>query len=212
MTIALIAVDRHPVLRMGLARAVAGCPDIALVAAAGTVAEAVRLTGRYHPTVVTLGGRMADGDAVSAATRLRAVAPDLGLVLLAGEDDDDLVPGALAAGVCAVVRKVEPAARAVVAIRGAAADPHAVTQRRLAALLQAPPAGPGPLSRRESEVLVLLGDGAPVAAIAGRLRLSESTVKTYVARIYAKLGVRNRSQALVAAQGRGLLADPVRAA
>ncbi len=212
MTIALIAVDRHPVLRMGLARVVAGCPDIELVAAAGSAAEAVRLAERTRPTVVTLGGQLADADAVAAATRLRAVVPDVGLVLLVGDDDDDLVPAALAAGVCAVVRKSQPAARVVAAIRSAAADPHSVTQRRLATLLHSQVGQPGGLSERETQVLALLGEGASITSIAGRLRLSESTVKTYVSRIYAKLQVRNRSQALVTAQGRGLLPGASRAA
>lgn len=201
----LVAVDGHVLLRLGLARVVANCPDIELVGEAGTVAEALRVVDETVPNVVSIDATLADGDAFSAAARLRANRPELGIVLLSTVNDDALLYRALDAGLSAYVTKSAPANLVVTAIRHAAVAPNSFTAPGLSAALSRRTAQTGLLSRREYQVLTLMRDGASLPSIAEHLTVSEATVKTYVSRIYTKLRVNNRSQALMAAVNQGLL-------
>jgi DNA-binding NarL/FixJ family response regulator len=188
---------------------VAGCPDIELVGEVATGAEAARVVLACRPDVVTTGLLLPDADGIELAGRLRQRVPDLGVVLLTAVDEEAVLLRAVDAGLSAYLTKAAGGDTVVAAIRHAAWAPHAFTSPRLAAALHGgkPPAGP--LSRREQQVLGLLRDGCSLPAIAARLGLGEATVKTYVSRIYEKLQVNNRTQAVMVALGRGLLrAEP----
>lgn len=205
MSIRLVAVDEHVLLRLGLQRVVAACPDIEMVGEAGGVNEAIQVVERTNPTVVTIGLTLPDGDGLTAAGKMRASRPDLGIVLLTAVADDSLLYRALDAGLSAYVTKAAPVNMVLAAIRHAAVAPTSFTTPGLAAALARRQSQGGLLSRRERQVLSLMRDGISLPAIAAQLQVSEATVKTYVSRLYSKLRVNNRSQALMVAVNQGLL-------
>jgi DNA-binding NarL/FixJ family response regulator len=206
MNLRLVVVDEHVLLRLGLARVVAGCGDIDLVGDAGSVADALALVEQVRPDVVTFDVGLPDGDGWTLANRLRARHARLGLVLLSAAADEALMYRAHEEGLSAFVAKSAPAPVVLGAIRQAGVAPESftapgmpVTSRRRSST--------GLLSQREREVLTLMRDGISLPGIAIRLEVSEATIKTYVARLYTKLRVNNRSQALMAAVNQGLLSS-----
>jgi DNA-binding NarL/FixJ family response regulator len=204
MDIRLVAIDSHTLVRLGIAHAVAQCPDIELVGEAATAAEARELVARVGATVVTVDARLPDGDGLALATELRRENPGLGVVVLANADDAILFR-ALEAGMSAFVPRSAPASEVVAGVRHAAVSAASFSTPGLVeALARRRPDG-GLLSPREREVLELMRIGESVPRMAVSLKVSESTVKTYVARVYGKLKVNNRAQALMAAVHRGLL-------
>jgi DNA-binding NarL/FixJ family response regulator len=205
MTIRLVAVDEHVLLRLGLTRVVAGVPDIDLVGEAGSIAEALRVVAETRPDVVTIDASLADSDGIGLAGRLRAERPDLGVVLLSAVSDDNLLYRAMDAGLSAFVPKAAPIPAILSSIRQAALAPHTFSAPGLSAALTRRRGQQSLLSQREREVLGLMRDGLSLPTIAVRIEVSEATVKTYVSRLYSKLRVNNRSQALMAAVNQGLL-------
>jgi DNA-binding NarL/FixJ family response regulator len=204
MLIRLVAVDSSTLTRLGLAHAVASCPDIELRAEVGTVAEARRVVPAAAATVITVEPSLPDGDGLALAAELRDQLPGLGTVLLASADDS-LLFRALETGMSAFVPRSAPASEIVSAIRHAAVAASTFSAPGLAeALSRRRPHGKA-LSRREQDVLRLMRDGESVPRMAIALAVSESTVKTYVARLYSKLHVNNRAQALMTAVNRGFL-------
>src|SRR5436305_168139 len=135
MSIRLVAVDEHVLLRLGLTRVVAGMPDIDLVGEAGSAAEAVRVVAESGADVVTIDASLADSDGISLARRLRAEAPDLGVVLLSAVSDDNLLYRAMDAGLSAYVTKASPIPAVLASIRHAAIAPHTFTAPGLSAAL-----------------------------------------------------------------------------
>jgi len=119
--------------------------------------------------------------------------------------DDPLLYRALDAGLSAYVTKSAPVNLVLSATRHAAVAPTSFTTPGLAAALARRQHQGGLLSRRERQVLALMRDGISLPAIAMQLHVSEATVKTYVSRLYSKLRVNNRSQALMVAVNQGLL-------
>jgi DNA-binding NarL/FixJ family response regulator len=205
MSIRLVAVDEHVLLRLGLAGVLTGCPDIALVGEAGSAAEAERVVDETQANVVTIGLNLPDSDGVAAARKLRANHPELGIVLLTAVSDDALLYRALDAGLSAYVTKSAPVQALLAAIRHAAVAPTSFTAPGLQAALSRRNSQNGLLSPRERQVLSLMRDGSSLPAIAAHLEVSEATVKTYVSRLYSKLRVNNRAQALMVAVNQGLL-------
>jgi DNA-binding NarL/FixJ family response regulator len=207
MTIRLVAVDEHVLLRLGLARVVAGCQDVDLVGEAADIPEAIRVIAETRAGVITIDATLGGGDGITAAARLRDGLPDLGVVVLSPVDDDALLYRALDANLSAYLTKAAPASAVLAAIRHAAVAPHSFTAPGLASALDRRRGQHGLLSQREREVLALMRDGRSLPNIAAEMRVSEATVKTYVSRLYSKLRVNNRSQALMVAVNRGLLAS-----
>jgi DNA-binding NarL/FixJ family response regulator len=205
MSIRLVAVDEHVLLRLGLASVLAVSPDIVLVGEAASAAEAERVIEDTNPSVVTLELTLPDGDGITAAGRLRRVRPELGIVLLTASNDDALLYRALDAGLSAFVTKSAPVSTVLAAVRHAAAAPNAFTAPGLQTALTRRHSQAGLLSPRERQVLLLMRDGTSLPTIATHLQVSEATVKTYVSRLYSKLRVNNRAQALMVAVNQGLL-------
>lgn len=208
MTIRLAVVDNHTLVRYGLRELVGQQPDIEMVAECTSAAEATRKLSLTQPDVVTLAVNLPDGDGLRLARELRDGRAGLGIVILTGRDEDDLLFRALETGASAFVAKSAPAEEVLAAIRHSAVAASSFTAAGLAtALTRRREAGERLLlSAREMEVLVLLRDGLSVPAIAGQMYISYSTAKTYVARLYQKLGATNRAQALMAAVAFGLFA------
>ncbi|MEO7262851.1 MAG: response regulator transcription factor [Jatrophihabitantaceae bacterium] len=210
----LIIVDNHPVTRLGLALMVNGQSDLHTVGEAGTAAEAIGLISALRPDVVTIGLSLPDRPGLELAAELRDRFEGLGIVIFTARGEDDVLFRALETGASAFVSKTASSPEILGAIRHAAVAASSFSSRGLAAALrrrQQAPARPV-LSEREHQVLGLLLAGLSVPDLAIRLHISASTAKTYVARLYDKLGANSKSQALLTAVRLGLVesAAPVR--
>ncbi len=207
MPIRLAVVDGHTLIRYGLQVLAAQHDDIEIVAECGSAAEAPALIAAARPDVVTVAVGLPDGDGLRLAREFRDRFRGLGIVVLTSQDQDDVLFRALETGVSAFVAKTAPVQELLAAIRHAAVAASSFTAAGLAtALSRRQAAGEERLlSRRETEVLRLLRDGLSIPAIATAMVISQSTAKTYVARLYTKLGAANRAQALVAAMHYGLI-------
>ena len=212
MTIRLAIVDNHTLVRYGLRELVSLQSDIEVVAECTSVAEATRKLSLAQPDVVTLAISLPDGDGLRLARELRDGRADLGIVILTGRDEDDVLFRALETGASAFVAKSAPVEEVLAAVRHSAVAASSFTASGLAtALTRRREAGDRLLlSAREMEVLSLLREGLSVPAIARQMYISYSTAKTYVARLYQKLGATNRAQALMAAVEYGMfVSDPL---
>lgn len=206
----LIFVDNHPVTRLGLALIVNGQPDLQVIGEAGTATEAIGLIGALKPDVVTIGLSLPDRPGLELAAELRDRFEGLGIVIFTARGQDDVLFRALETGASAFVSKTASAPEILGAIRHAAVSASSFSSRGLAAALrrrQEAPAVPV-LSDRERQVLALLLAGLSVPDLAIRLHISPSTAKTYVSRLYDKLGANSKAQALLTAVRLGL-AEPV---
>jgi len=207
MPIHLTIVDGHTLTRYGLRELVSQHADIEMVAECQSAAEAPDMVADAKPDVVTLDVLLPDGDGLQLARELRSQYPDLGIVILASLQDDDVMFRALDSGVSAFVAKTAPLAEVLSAIRHAAVAASSFTASGLAAAVARRRAMQDrlALSPREAQVLRLLHEGLSVPAIALEMYISVSTAKTYVARLYDKLGSGNKAQALMTAMHHGLI-------
>lgn len=203
MTLTVVAIAESALARAGIAAVVAPHSDLRLAGTAASATEADPLFARVRPDVALIDNELADGDGLTYAARLRRERPGLGAVLLAPRDDA-LLLRALEAGLSAYVPRSAPLEAVLAAIRHAAASPASFAASGLVTALARRQQRAGTLSPREVEVLRLLTDGWSAGRISSELRVSESTVRTYVARLYEKLGVRTRAEAVVAAERMGL--------
>lgn len=205
----VLIVDDHHLVRGGLRRAFERAEDLEVVGEASCVAEALAALDQLSPRVLVTDVGLPDGDGISLVRRARKDHPELGIVVLTMYTGDRELFATLDSGASAFVGKDAPAHEVVAAARHAAVSPNTFIAPRLAELIkrrQAPTAPP--LSPRELEVLERLVDGYAVGQIARRLYISESTAKTHVTKIYQKLGVGNRAQAVVTALRLGLVRRP----
>jgi DNA-binding NarL/FixJ family response regulator len=207
MPIRLGVVDGHTLIRYGLRELIAQHGDIEIVAECQSAAEAPAMVVAVRPDVVTVDVALPDGDGLRLARELRDRYADLGVVMLTSHQDDDVLFRALDTGVSAFVAKTAPLEEVIGAIRHAAVAASSFTASGLAAAVARRRATQDRLSLsvRETEVLRLLHEGLSVPAIAQEMFISASTAKTYVARLYEKLGAANRAQALMAALHHGLI-------
>ena len=206
MPTTVLLVDDHELIRQGLRRAFERDAEFEVVGEADTVAAAVAMAEEHRPDVVVMDVRLPDGSGLDATRQLRQSLPRAGIVVLTMYAGDEQLFGALEAGASAFVAKDAPADDVVAAAKHAAASPTAFTAADLAEAMRRrlSPSGPQ-LTPREREVLELLADGLPVASIARRLYISESTAKTHISKVYEKLGAANRAQALMTALKLGLI-------
>jgi DNA-binding NarL/FixJ family response regulator len=207
MPIRLTIVDGHTLVRYGLRELLSRQPDVEILAECASAAEAARLADAELPDVVTLDSSLPDGDGLALARELRARHPGLGIVILASQGEDATLFRAIEAGASAFAAKTAPVEEVLAAIRHAAVAPASFSASGLAAALgrQHRASERLALSRREAEVLRMLRDGMSIPAISAAMFISRSTAKTYVARLYEKLGAANRAQALMAAMRHGLI-------
>jgi DNA-binding NarL/FixJ family response regulator len=207
MPIRLAIVDGHTLTRYGLRQLIAGHPDIELVAECGSAADARPILAAARPDVVTVDVALPDGDGIQLAREFRDRYAGLGIVILTSQGQDDVLFRALETGVSAFVAKTAPVEEVLVAIRHAAVAASSFTASGLAVALSRRRIVQDrlALSPREAEVLNRLRDGLSIPAIAQEMFISQSTAKTYVARLYDKLGAANRAQALMTAVHHGLI-------
>ena len=202
----VIIVDDHELIREGLVGAFARESDTEVVGSVGTVADALTAYAETGPDVIVTDLQLQDGTGLDIIRQVRQRDETIGLVVVTMHSGDDQIFAAMEAGASAFVGKDAPSTEVVRAARHAAVSPRSFMCTGLAgAMMRRMSAESTRLSTREHDVLLLLADGANAAAIGQQLYMSESTVKSHIARIYQKLGAQNRAQALVTAMRIGLL-------
>jgi DNA-binding NarL/FixJ family response regulator len=217
MSVSIVVADDHEVVRAGFAALLDTQPDFTVLGTARDGGEAVLLCRELRPDVVLMDVRMPDLDGIEATRQLAsdgAAGPRV--LILTTFDLDQYVFDALRAGASGFLLKDVTAERLFEAVRVVAAGEAllspAVTRRLISEFTRLrppadhrPAAGLGMLTPRETEVLRLVAEGLSNPEIALRLVVTEETVKTHVSRILAKLGLRDRTQAVVAAYESGLV-------
>ncbi len=214
----ILLVDDQPLLRTGFRMILSAERDLQVIGEAGEGASAVELARRLRPDVVLMDIRMPGMDGIEATRRLAGpgVEDPLKVLILTTFDLDEYVLEALRAGASGFLLKDAPPEDLVEAIRviaaGEALLAPSVTRRlldRFATLLPPPEAAQNKalsdLTERELEVLKLVARGMSNAEIAEHLVVSETTVKTHVSRIFSKLELRDRVQAVILAYEVGLV-------
>ncbi len=218
MNIAVLLADDQPLLRMGFRMIVEAQPDMTVAGEAADGAEAVERTVALGPDVVLMDVRMPGTDGIEATRRIVAGGSGARVLILTTFDLDQYAFSALRAGASGFLLKDAPPADLLSGIRavasGDAVVAPSVTRRLLDAYAHRLPDGDAPASRssrldplteREREVLLAVAGCLSNAEIASRLVVSEATVKTHVGRILAKLGLRDRVQAVILAYETGLV-------
>jgi DNA-binding NarL/FixJ family response regulator len=207
MPIHLAIADGQTLVRYGLRELVAQHSDIEIVAECQSADEVPRMIAAAQPDVLTVDVTLPGGDGLGLARELRDRHADLGIVILTSQHEDDVLFRALETGVSAFVAKTAPLEEVLGAIRHAAVAASSFTASGLAMAVARRRTVQDrlALSPREMEVLRLLHDGLSVPSIALEMFISVSTAKTYVSRLYEKLGAASRTQALMTALHHGLI-------
>jgi DNA-binding NarL/FixJ family response regulator len=210
----VVVVDDQAMIRSALVALLRGA-GVDVVGEAADGAAALALVDRALPDVVLMDIRMPVLDGLEATRQLRVRHPEVAVVVLTTFDLDAYVFQAVRAGACGFLLKDGDADDLVEAVHAAARGDVAVTPRALRRLLAEFAASPVPdpraaaavqgLTEREREVLVRLAQGRSNAELAADLHIGEGTAKTHVSAVLAKLGVRDRVQAVVAAYESGLV-------
>ena len=214
MTVRVVVADDEPLVRQGLRLVLEHDGAATVVAEADDGVQALALIREHRPEVVLLDIRMPVLDGVEAARRIAGdpALASVRVVMPTTFADDDLVVGALRAGAQGYLLKSMPPEQIRTAVRTAAEGQTALAPTLVERLVQeythhrvAPAPSLGSLTERETDVLREIATGRSNQEIAARLFVSEGTVKTHVAAVLRKLGLRDRTQAAVAAYELGLV-------
>ncbi|ROS61366.1 DNA-binding NarL/FixJ family response regulator [Frigoribacterium sp. PhB160] len=212
----VLLVDDQELVRHGLRMIVESTDDLAVVGEAGTGEEALVAVASLRPDVVVMDVRMPGMDGIEATRRLTHEHPASRVLILTTFDLDEYAFSGLRAGASGFLVKNAPRAELLAGIRAVAAGDAVVSPRATRALLDvavprlpraavAPSALFGGLTERENDVFVAVAQGLTNTEIADRLVLSESTVKTHVGRVLAKLDLRDRVQIVILAYEHGVV-------
>ena len=212
MTIRVLVADDQSMVRAGFRMLLGGEQDIEVVAEASNGLEAVDKAARFHPNVVLMDIRMPELDGLQATRRILAADGTARVLILTTFDLDEYVYEALAAGASGFVLKDDPPEQLIAAIRTVAAGDAllspTITKRVIKEFARIPRPTPPKeleeLSEREREVFRLIARGLSNGEIGQELYISETTVKTHVTHILAKLNLRDRVQAVVLAYQTGV--------
>lgn len=219
MTIAILLVDDQPLLRKGFRMILGAEPDLDVVGEAGDGAEAIRLAAALAPDVVLMDVRMPHTDGIEATRQIVARNPASRVIILTTFDLDEYAFSGLQAGASGFLLKDVLPADLLAGIRAVASGDAVIapstTRRLLDTYARRLPIGgdpPGPpraealtvLTERERGVFAEIAAGLSNSEIAAKLVLSEATVKTHVGHILAKLGLRDRVQAVIFAYDNGI--------
>jgi two-component system response regulator NreC len=204
----IVIADDHTVVRQGLRLLIDNDEGLQVIAEAGTVPDAERLTRAHRPSVLVLDLNMPGGSSLDAIPRLREQVPATAIVVLTMQDDPAYARQALRAGALGFVLKEAADEELLEAIRLAAAGDTYLNPRLGARMAAQPPERPGPpddLTEREVEVLRLIALGHTNTEIAQQLFLSARTVETHRAHIQQKLRRTSRAELVRYALEHGLL-------
>ncbi len=213
--IRIVVADDHEVVRSGFAELLDTQDGFEVVGTASDGRQAVKVSRELEPDVVLMDIRMPGMDGIEATRQLASVGAAPRVLVLTTFDLDEYVYDALRAGASGFLLKDVTAERLIDAVRviaaGEALLSPGVTRRLISEFAQRPAAGTrstaalDELTPRETEVLRLVAEGLSNTEVAARLVVTDETVKTHVSRILAKLGLRDRTQAVVAAYESGLV-------
>ena len=210
--IRVLLADDHVLLRGGVAAVLSSDPEIEVVGEVDSGPAAVEAAGRLNPDILLMDVQMPGGDGIAATAEVLRTAPDTRVIVLTMFDLDEYVLGALRAGASGFLIKTMAPEDLIAAVRACAAGessfgPSVIERLVNSYLSSAPsplPPGLDELTPREHEVLGEMAKGLSNAEIGAALFMAETTVKTHVARILAKLDVRDRLRAVVIAHRAGL--------
>jgi DNA-binding NarL/FixJ family response regulator len=217
--IRILLVDDQQLVRLGFRMVLEAEQDLTVVGEAADGAQAVRLANELRPDVVLMDVRMPALDGIDATRRIVDANPAARIIILTTFDLDEYAFGGLRAGASGFLLKDARPEELTAAVRAVAAGDAAVSGRVTRAMLELfadrlPTAGLGTrsghdpaaaLTPREREILVAMGEGLSNGEIGARFYLTESTVKTHVGRVLAKLHLRDRVHAVIFAYEHGLL-------
>jgi two-component system, NarL family, response regulator DevR len=205
VTIRILLVDDHEIVRRGIADLIGTQDDLEIVGEAATVAEALARAPRAQADVAILDVRMPDGNGIELCRELRSQLPELNCLMLTSYADDEALVDAIMAGASGFVLKQVLGIDLINAVRTVGAGGSLLDPKTTAALLnrirreredQDPLHA---LSEQERAVFDLIGEGLTNRQIGERIHLSEKTVKNYVSHLLSKLGLQRRTQAAVLA-------------
>lgn len=209
----ILLVDDHDLLRRGIRTMLETEPDMVVVGEASDGSKALELVEEHDPDVVLIDVLMPNKDGIVATKEIKDAHPSIGVVVLSGHDERQFIFDALKAGASGYLLKTAELTEVIDTVRAVASgraliDPEVA--RQLLDQFQAYKQGDEadvfqPLTPREKEILRHMSDGLPNKTIAARLSISERTVTTHVANIYAKLQVNNRVSAIQEAVRRRIL-------
>jgi DNA-binding NarL/FixJ family response regulator len=216
VTLGVLIADDQALMRTGFRMILEAEPDLEVVGEAANGHEAVAEVGRLRPDIVLMDVRMPEMDGIEATRRLLDANGDTKVVMLTTFDMDEYVYEALRAGASGFLVKDVPPEQLVAGIRSVASGDAllapTITRRLIQEFVRRPPTAirtPSPevsrLTEREVEVLEMMARGLSNGEIASELFVSETTIKTHVAHILAKMGVRDRVQAVVFAYESGVV-------
>ncbi|HEX5116643.1 MAG TPA: response regulator transcription factor [Pseudonocardiaceae bacterium] len=201
--ISVFLVDDHEVVRRGVAEMIDDEADLRVVGQASSVSEALARIPALRPDVAVLDMRLPDGNGVELCRDLRSKLPELNCLMLTSYTDDQAMLDAILAGAAGYVIKDIKGVDLVAAVRTVGSGQSLLDSRAAGALMariRASVAAPGPLDAltdQEKTLLELIGEGLTNRQIAERMFLAEKTIKNYVSRLLAKLGMQRRTQAAV---------------
>lgn len=204
----VLVVDDHPVVRAGIVGLLAGEDDLEVVGEAGDGAEACALAPELAPDVVLMDLRMPGMDGPAATERILADLPSARVVVLTTYETDADILRAVEAGATGYLLKDTPRDDLVAAVRAVAEGETVLSPSVASRLVHGVRTAGERLTPRELEVLRAVARGGSNAQIGAELFISEATVKTHLLRIFAKLGVDDRTRAVTVALERGILTGP----
>ena len=203
--IRVLLADDHAVVRAGLERLLETTEDIDVVATAADGEAAVALATEHRPDVVLMDLSMPGLDGIEATRRIVADDADAQIVVLTSLSDRERIVAALEAGATGYLLKDAEPDELIRGIRAAARGEAPLAPKAARAVLDTRVRQPSVrLSAREREVLALVAEGLPNKLVAGRLGISEKTVKTHLTNVFQKIVVTDRTQAVLWAQQNGL--------
>jgi DNA-binding NarL/FixJ family response regulator len=203
VTISVLTVDDHPVVRSGIRALIADEPDMQLVAEAIDGGEAIALYEAHRPQVVLMDLRMPRVDGVTAIRAIITAHPEARIVVLTSYEGDADIYGALDAGACGYLTKEMLVAEVIGAIRNAASGKRVIPAAVASRLAEFTPRVD--LTAREVQVLRLAARGLRNRDIAHAIERTEETVKVHLKHLMAKLDVVDRTEAVTLALQRGII-------
>lgn len=204
MTLRVLVIDDHAIVREGLRRLISRDEGIIVVGEAASKNEAIAQISHHNPDVIVVDLHLPDGSGLDVIAWARSLSQKIGIVVLTMSNMPEHVIASMQSGASSHVDKTAPISEVLKAIKHSADKPLSFTARKLTEAMAARNKGLG-LTPREIEVLEKLPSGDTVAQIAKQLFVTESTIKTHLFSLYKKLNAENRVQAINNARKFGLL-------